>query len=147
MARSSNLLRRFRLMAVPGKAGIAGVPVDHAAELRQELAPVFAALRATESRASDIVSRATGEGESRKANAALEAKHILHEASQAEPAARAAAATAAESEATAAGFELRDSADKEVERINREATMKIAPVVDELVRRVLSSGVASRTSP
>jgi vacuolar-type H+-ATPase subunit H len=134
-------------MAVPGKAGIAGVPVDHAAELRQELAPVFASLRATESRASDIVSRATAEGESRKANVALEAQHILHEASQAEPAARAAAATAAESEATAEGFELRGSADKEVERINREATMKIAPVVDELVRRVLSSGVASRTSP
>jgi vacuolar-type H+-ATPase subunit H len=134
-------------MAVPGKAGIAGVPVDHVAELHHELAPVFAALRATESRASDIVSRATAEGESRKANAALEAQHILREASQAEPAARAAAATAAESEATAAGFELRGTADKEVERINREATMKIEPVVDELVRRVLSSGVASRTSP
>jgi vacuolar-type H+-ATPase subunit H len=110
------------------------------------LAPVFASLRATESRASDIVSRATAEGESRKANVTLEAQHILHEASQAEPAARAAAAAAAESEATAEGFELRGSADKEVERINHEATMKIRPVVDELVRRVLSSGVASRTS-
>jgi vacuolar-type H+-ATPase subunit H len=134
-------------MAVPGKAGIAGVPVDHAAVLREELAPVFAALRATESRTSDIVSGATEEGESRRANAALEAQHILHEASQAEPAARATAAAAAQSEATAAGLELRSSADKEVERINREATMKITPVVDELVRRVLSSGVASRTSP
>lgn len=144
MARPSDLLRRFRLMAVPGKAGIAGVPVDHAAVLREELAPVFAALRATESRASDIVSRATAEGESRKANAALEAQRVLHEASQAQPAAR---AVAAESEATAASFELRDSADEEVERINREATMKIGPVVDELVRRVLSSGIASRTSP
>jgi vacuolar-type H+-ATPase subunit H len=134
-------------MAVPGKAGIAGVPVDHAAVLREELAPVFAALRATESRTSDIVSGATEEGESRKAKAALKAQHILHEASHAEPATRATAAAAAESEATAAGFELRSSADKEVERINREATMKITPVVDELVRRVLSSGVASRTSP
>jgi hypothetical protein len=146
VARPSDLLRRFRLMAVPGKAGIAGVPLDHAAALREELAPVFAALRATESRASDGVSRATAEGESRKASAALEAQHVLHEASQAQPATRAAAATAAESEATAASFELRDSADKEVERINHEATMKIRPVVDELVRRVLSSGVASRTS-
>jgi hypothetical protein len=147
VARPSDLLRRFRLMAVPGKAGITGVPVDHATVLREELAPVFAALRATESRASDIVSRATAEGESRKASAALEAQHILHEVSQARPAARATAATAAESEAAAAGSELRGSADEEVERINREATMRIAPVVDELVRRVLSSGVASRASP
>src|ERR1035437_7792909 len=119
-------------MAVPGKAGIAGVPVDHAAVLREELAPVFAALRATESRTSDIVSRATAEGESRRAREDLEAQHILHEASQAQPAARAAAAAAAESEATAAGSELRGSADEEVERISREATMKITPVVNEL---------------
>jgi hypothetical protein len=147
VARPSDLLRRFRLIAVPGKAGIAGVPVDHVAVLREELAPVFAALRATESRASDIVSRAATEGGSRRANAALEAQHILHEASQTEPAARAGASAAAQSEAIAAALELRGSADKEVERINREATMKITPVVDELVHRVLSSGVASRTSP
>jgi hypothetical protein len=147
VARTSDLLRRFRLMAVPGKAGIAGVPVDHAAVLREELASVFAALRATESRTSDIVSRATAEGESRKVSAALEAQHILHEASQTESAARAAASAAAQSEAIATAFELRGSADKEVERINREATKKITPVVDELVRRVLSSGVASRKSP
>ena len=147
MARPSDLLRRFRLMAVPGKAGIAGVPADHAVVLREELAPVFAALRATESRASDIISRATAEGESRRANAALEAQHVLHEAAQAQPAMRAAGAAAAESDATAASFELRGSADEEVERINHEATMKVRPVVDELVRRVLSSGVASRTSP
>jgi vacuolar-type H+-ATPase subunit H len=134
-------------MAVPGKAGIAGVPIDHAAVLREELAPVFAALRATESRTLDIVSRATAEGESRKASAALEAQRILREASQAQPAARAAAATTAESEATAAGSELRASAEVEVERINREATARITSVVDELVRRVLTTGVASRTSP
>ena len=147
MARPRDLLRRFRLMAVPGKAGIAGVPVDHAEVLREELAPVFAALRATESRTSDIVSRATAEGESRRASAALKARHILHEASQLQPAARAAAAADAQSEATAAGSEVRASADEEVERINREATMKITLVVNELVRRVLSSGVASRMSP
>jgi vacuolar-type H+-ATPase subunit H len=147
VARTRDLLRRFRLTAVPGKAGIAGVPVDHAAVLREELAPVFAALRATESRTSDIVSRATAEGESRKASAALEAQRILHQASQAQSGARAGAAATAQSEATAAGSELRGSADEEVERINREATMKIMPVVDELVRRVLSSSVASKTSP
>jgi vacuolar-type H+-ATPase subunit H len=134
-------------MAVPGKAGIAGVPVDRASVLREELAPVFAVLRATESHTLDIVSRATAEGESRKASAALEAQRILHEASQAQPAARAAAATTTESEATTTGSELRASADVEVERINRDATMRITPVVDELVRRVLSTGVESRTSP
>ena len=147
MARPSDLLRRFRLMAVPGKAGIAGVPVDHATLLREELAPVFAALRETERRTSDIVSQATTEGESRKAGAALQAQRILHEASQALPAARATSATAAQSEATTEGSALRASADVEVDRINREAATGITQVVDELVRRVLSTGVASGTSP
>ncbi len=146
MARPSDLLRRFRLMAVPGKAGLAGVPLDHAAVLREELAPVFAALRATESRTSDIVLRATEEGERRKASAILEAQRILHDALQAQPAARAAAATAARSEAEATGSELRISADEEVERVNSEARKKITPVVDELVHRVLSSGTSNRAS-
>jgi vacuolar-type H+-ATPase subunit H len=134
-------------MAVPGKAGIAGVPVDHAALLREELAPVFAALRTTEDRASDVVSLATTESDRRVANGALEAQHILYEASQAQPAARAAAADAADSEATSTSSQLRASADEEVERINREAMVRITPVVDELVRRVLSTGVVSGASP
>ena len=147
MARPSDLLRRFRLMAVPGKAGLAGVPVDRAAVLREELAPVFAALRATESRTSDTVSSATTEGERRKASAVLEAQRLLSEALRAQPVARAAATTAAESEALTTGSELRRSADEEVERIIREATLQITPVVDELVGRVISSGATLETSP
>ena len=81
MARPSDVLRPFRLEAVPGNVGIAGFPVDHAALLREDLAPVFAALCASESRTSDIVVRATPEYESGKASAVLEAQHLLHEAS------------------------------------------------------------------
>ena len=147
MARTSDLLRRFRFMAVPGKAGLAGVPVDHAAVLREELAPVFAVMRATESRTAEIVSRATTEAEIRRTSAALEAQRIVQEASQSQPAARAAAATSTESEAAVTAYELRASADEEVERINREAMTRITPLVDELVRRVLSTGIASRTLP
>ena len=62
MARPSDLLRRFRLMAVPGRAGIAGVPADHAALLREELAPVFAALHGSLQRADDALYKAKNSG-------------------------------------------------------------------------------------
>jgi hypothetical protein len=81
VARPSDVLRSFRLRAVPGNVGIAGLPDDHAALLREDLAPVFAALCASESGASDIVLRATPGDESGKTSAVLEARHLLHEAS------------------------------------------------------------------
>jgi len=147
LARPSDLLRRFRLIAVPGKAGIAGVPVDRAAMLREELAPVFATLRETDQRASDIVARAASEGDSRRAHAALDAQRILDEAYEAQPAARVSAASAVETEAKSSGAEIRMTADKEVERINVKASQTVSPLVEELVRRVMSTGLSSRTSP
>jgi hypothetical protein len=81
------------------------------------------------------------------ADAAIEAQRILDEAANALPGARAAAAAAADSEARSTGSQLLAVADEEVERINREASVRITPVVDELVRRVLSTGITPRASP
>jgi vacuolar-type H+-ATPase subunit H len=134
-------------MAVPGRAGLAGVPVDRATVLREELAPVFAALRATESDATDTVSRATRESNNRTAHANLEAQRILDQASTDQTAARLAAAADVENLAAAAESELNEAADREIERINREAARKIGPLVDEVVVRILSYGAPPGTSP
>ncbi len=147
MARPSDLLRRFRLMAVPGRAGVAGVPVDRAALLREELAPVFAALRDTEQRANEIVKQATMQGNSRRTEATLEAQRILDGAREAQPTERASAANAVRIQAESSGTELLATASAEVERINRVANQKMAPLVNEIVGRVLSTGLSSGTSP
>ncbi|MGA7835014.1 MAG: hypothetical protein WCA31_07365 [Acidimicrobiales bacterium] len=147
MARPSDLLRRFRITAVPGRAGIAGVPVDRATVLREELAPVFAALRATESHAADIIARAATESESRTARANLEAQRILDQASTDQRAARAAAAADVENEVATSDTEMRATAEKEIDRMNRQAARKIGPLVDELVHRILVLDTTTGTSP
>lgn len=55
MPRAPRLLRRFLPAGAPGPAGLAGVPADRAADAAAELAPVFAALAATESRCDEAL--------------------------------------------------------------------------------------------
>ncbi len=147
MATTRNLLSRFRLMAVPGAAGIAGVPVDREAALREELAPVFAVLREADHDASDTVARARAEGEARRARTNQDARRILDEAREAAPAAREAAAAAETASAESDAAMLREAAHEEAGRIRRDATGRIPTVVDELVRRVISAGSSSGTLP
>jgi F0F1-type ATP synthase membrane subunit b/b' len=131
-------------MAVPGKAGIAGVPVDRAAVLREELAPIFAALRAMEGEADDVVSKSTAESESRRQNALVAAQQILASANDDLVIERAAAARASEVETATSCSHLQAAADEEVRRIDAESASKVTLVVDELVRRVLSESVSSK---
>jgi hypothetical protein len=133
-------------MAVPGKAGIAGVPVDRAAVLREELAPIFAALRASEAEADDVVSRSTGESENRRQNALLAAQQILASANDDVVLERAAAARASEVETATSCTQLQAAADEEVLRIDADSASKVTLVVDELVRRVLSESASSKAS-
>jgi len=146
VARPSDLLRRFRLMAVPGKAGIAGVPVDRAAVLREELAPVFATLRTVEEEANDVVSRATAESERRRQSASSDAQRILASANETLVLERAAAARTTEDETATSCSQLQAAAEAEVRRIEVESAPKVALVVDELVHRVLLETVASKAS-
>jgi vacuolar-type H+-ATPase subunit H len=147
VARSSDLLRRFRLIAVPGKAGIAGVPADRETLLREELALVLAALRDVDHDATETIARATSEGEARRNRATLDAQRILGEAHEALPAARSAAATAETSAAESEAASIRATGHDEAERIRRDAAGRMAKVVDEIVRRVMSTGAPSEASP
>jgi hypothetical protein len=57
MPGARRLLRRFLPAGAPGPAGLAGVPTDRVADVTAELAPVFAALAATEARCDEILER------------------------------------------------------------------------------------------
>lgn len=54
MARVRDILYRFRPSGAPGSPSRAGVPVDRARGLAEELAPVFAALAPTLAECADI---------------------------------------------------------------------------------------------
>lgn len=147
MARPSDLLRRFRLMAVPGRAGIAGVPADHAALLREELAPVFAALHGSLQRADDVATRAKAEADDRREKGIVEARRVLDQARDAQPAARARSAATEKVRANSSAEEIGDDARHEIERIERAKAVRMAAIVDELVGRVLATGASSETYP
>lgn len=143
MARPRRLLSRFRLMAVPGAAGIAGVPVDREAILREELSPVFAMLRDADREANDTVARAESDAELRRTRAKQGAQRILDEAREAVPAAREAASSAETSSAESDAAAIRAAAHEEAGRIGRDAAQRIPAVADELVQRVMSAGSPS----
>jgi vacuolar-type H+-ATPase subunit H len=141
VAKPSDLLRRFRLIAVPGRAGIAGVPADREALLREELAPVFATLRSADLEATGVVARATSEADARRSRAALEAQSILDEARENLPAVRSAAARSEITAGTTQADALRSAGRDEALRVTRDSASRAASVVDEIVRRVMSTGV------
>ncbi len=140
MARNWGLLRRFRLIAVPGAASIAGVPTNREAVLREELAPIFAALRAAEQNANDVVARASAEGDARRAHATREAEQILEEARDHEAGERVAAADSLTSSARSDASAIRASANEEDQRIARLAAKRVPALVSELVAAVMSTG-------
>lgn len=140
MARKWGLFRRFRLVAVPGAAGIAGVPANREAVLREELAPIFASLRAVEQTADDVVARARVDGDARRAHATEEAQGILEDAHCREASERAVAAQDLASSARTDARKIRASADEEAQRIARRAAERIPAMMSELVARVMATG-------
>ncbi len=146
MARKRDLLRRFRLIAVPGAAGLAGVPADREALLRDELAPIFDALSAAEDEATKVVATATAEGSTRRAHATEEAQRILDGAQDRAPSERVAAAEAATTSAESEAAELRTSAHEQAQRTARRAAERIPAMVNELTERVLSTGSSLETA-
>ncbi|HET8769051.1 MAG TPA: hypothetical protein VFM86_17125, partial [Pedococcus sp.] len=73
MPRVRDLLLRFRPTGTPGPAGPAGVPVDRSAELAAELAPVLAALAATEAECTALVEEGRRAAGAKRAAAAARA--------------------------------------------------------------------------
>jgi vacuolar-type H+-ATPase subunit H len=139
----SELLRRFRLMAVPGPAAIAAVPVDRSEALRMELEPVFAALRDVNEDVAATVADAEAEGQARRTRAAEEASEIVATARNTTRDARAEAAAVLLAGAADERRDLLNDGRRRATAISDNAEHGIQPAVDELVRRVLAIGTAA----
>ncbi len=146
MARKWGMLRRFRLIAVPGAAGVAGVPADREATLREELAPIFAALRSAQEEATRCVAQARAESDGRLAHATEESRRLIEEARGHEASERVAGALSLSQSAQSDAASIRASASEEAQRITRLSSDRIPPIVSELVAQVMSSGVSTKTS-
>jgi vacuolar-type H+-ATPase subunit H len=140
----SELLRRFRLMAVPGPAAIAAVPVDRSEALRMELEPVFAALRDVNEDVAATVADAEAEGQARRTRAAEKASEIVATAHSMTRDARAEAAAVLLAGAADERRDLLNDGRRRATAISDNAEHRIQPAVDELVRRVLAIGTAAR---
>jgi vacuolar-type H+-ATPase subunit H len=133
-------------MAVPGAAGIAGVPANREAVLREELAPIFAALREAEQNAENVVARARAQGDAQRVHATQEGQRILEEARDLEPSERVTAAEAVASSAQSDATAIQASANEEAERIARLAAKRIPTMAKELAARVMSTGNLAETT-
>ncbi|HLM97361.1 MAG TPA: hypothetical protein VK283_13675 [Acidimicrobiales bacterium] len=143
MPTPSELLRRFRLMAVPGPAAIAAVPVDRSQALRMELEPVFAALRYVNEDVAATVADAEAEGQARRTRAAEEASEIVATARRMTRDARAEAAAVLLAGAADERRDLLNDGRRRATAISDNAGHGIQPAVDELVRRVLAIATAA----
>jgi len=142
----SELLRRFRFMAVPGPAAVAAVPADRREALRMELEPVFAALRASNEGTAATVARAEAEGRARRNRAAEGASEIVASARAMTREARAEAAAEELAGAANQRRDLLEAAQRRAAAIGDRAEHGMEPAVDELVRRVLALGAAAGPS-
>ncbi len=147
MPTPSELLRRFRLMAVPGPAAIAAVPADRSEVLRMELEPVFAALRDVNEDVAATVADAVAEGQARRTRAVEEASEIVATARTMTRDARAEAAAVLLARAADERRDLLNDGRRRATAISDNAEHGIQPAVDELVRRVLAIGTAAGPAP
>ena len=143
MPTPSELLRRFRLMAVPGSAAVAAVPADRSEALRMGLEPVFAALRVINEGTAATVARAEAEGQARRARAAEEASEIVARARGMTRDVRAEASADLLAGAAIERRDLVEAARQRAAAIDDHAERGMQPAVDELVRRVLAVGTAA----
>ncbi len=140
MATLSDFLRRVRPVAAPGPPARAGVPVDRAAQLAEELAPVFAALRSTQEQATAVVTDAHGEEDRRRAAGRTQVDAVLANARQQADAARAQAASAAVEAAQAERDELVHQAQEDATALARRADERLPALTARIVGMVASMG-------
>jgi flagellar biosynthesis/type III secretory pathway protein FliH len=132
----SELLLRFRSAGVPGAAGAPAVPGE---ALDAELAPVFALFEESERAADAIDAETRRQTEAARAEAAELTGRIVADAhaNAGDEQAAEAAAWFARADATCA--DLRTKAAAEVARIDALVPQRLAPLVAELVARVLTA--------
>jgi hypothetical protein len=143
-----DLLERFRPAGTPGAAGPAGVPVDRAALLREELQPVLDLLAATDQQCAEIRSTARHGAESLRAGAdAVVASTLARARSDADVARSAAAAEQRRTSDELAAADLRH-AEAEAGRIHAVSRQRRPPLVARAVRLAEAElGLARRTTP
>jgi vacuolar-type H+-ATPase subunit H len=140
MARLGDILRRirFRFHGVPGAPSLVGVPADITAELEVELAPVFAALAATQQEAARLDAEAGHAASQQRAEAHERARRLV--AAAQDDAERVRAEATAGSLAVAAEERRRvlAAAEAEADRIARVAAERTDVLVEQVVAHVLS---------
>jgi flagellar biosynthesis/type III secretory pathway protein FliH len=136
----SELLLRFRSGGVPGAAGAPAVPGE---ALDAELAPVFALFEASERAADAIDTDTRRRTEATRSEADEQTGRLVGDAraNSGDEQAAEAAAWFARADATCA--DLRAKAAAEVARIDAVVPQRLAPLVAELVARVLSGAGAA----
>ncbi len=136
----NELLLRFRSAGVPGAAGAPAVPGE---ALDAELAPVFALFEASERAADAIDADTRRRTEASRAESAEQSGRIVENARANSGAEQSAEAATWFARADATCADLRTKAAAEVARIDAVVPQRLAPLVAELVARVLAGAEAA----
>ncbi len=139
----NELLLRFRQAGVPGAAGAPVVPAE---ALAAELAPVFALFEASERAADAIDAEGRRTAEASRAAAAEQTRSLVDGALAQSPGEQAAHAAARFARADATCAVVRARAAAAVARLDGAVPQRLAPVVAEVVGRVLR-GAGTMVTP
>lgn len=143
MARSRNLLERFRPAGTPGAAAKPGVPADRVAELSAELEPVLTLLDDTVREARAIRAQAHQRAEQVRRRAEDRSRALLAEARRDAEAERSAAAVRVTEKAESEAAASLAAAEQEAEEIRRRGTELMPVYVDRVLdalRKELAPG-------
>lgn len=138
MLNFQELLRRFRpLVAPPGRAGLATVPVDRTADRMAELADVFAAIDAIDDEAERVEDDTRQRASQVEAAAGLAATRLTSSARERAAGERAAAYTERrELHEDTIRLQL-ETATEEAHRIERASRERMVALLDDVLRCVL----------
>lgn len=136
MPRIRDLLHRFRPAGAPGAAGAAGVPVDRAADLAAELAPLFADLAGTEQESADIREQGRRDAAEIRDRAAERAHAVVATTEQRVAAEHAAAVARARRRAEGESRDAQAAAQRDAAELLDRAKSRTPAYVDRVVRSV-----------
>lgn len=136
MPRVRDLLYRFRPAGVPGAATAAGVPTDRVADLTAELAPVFAALEATEEECTTLVADAEREAATRRERDQGRARAAVESARAKAPAERAEVIAHLRADSDHASRDALERARRDAELVATASSARAPAYAEDVVARV-----------
>ncbi len=139
MARSRDLLQRFRPAGAPGTAASAGVPADRVAELSAELEPVLALLDVASEEAGRIRAEGSREAARLRAEAGERARTLVATATREAEADRIAAAARVNERAAAEADETVAAARAEAAALRLRADERLQEYADRVLGAVRST--------